>query len=70
MVQLTDKKVVDTTGAGDALVAALTVALLRGEAPPGAARIAVAAAGAAVGHPGGRPQLDDTTLRTRAADLA
>jgi ribokinase len=50
-------RVVDTTGAGDALVAALTVALLRGEPPQRAARFAVAAAARSVKHPGGRPDL-------------
>jgi ribokinase len=51
------EKVVDTTGAGDALVAALTVALLRGEPPQRAARFAVAAAASSVKHAGGRPDL-------------
>ena len=60
---LTDTPTVDTTGAGDAFVAALTVALLRGDAPPAAARYAVAAAGATVGHPGGRPALTPAALR-------
>ncbi|MER7283129.1 PfkB family carbohydrate kinase [Dactylosporangium sp. NPDC000244] len=54
---LGDEKLVDTTGAGDALVAALTVALLRGDPVPDAARFAVAASGATVGHPSGRPAL-------------
>lgn len=54
---LTDEKVVDTTGAGDALTAALTVGLLRGMPPAEAGRFAVAASGATVGHPGGRPDL-------------
>ncbi|MGK5740859.1 PfkB family carbohydrate kinase [Micromonospora sp. URMC 103] len=58
---LSDTPTVDTTGAGDAFVAALTVALLDGEPREQAARYAVAAAGATVGHPGGRPSL------TRAA---
>jgi ribokinase len=48
---------VDTTGSGDALTAALTVALCRGERPETAARRAVAAAAATAGHPGGRPDL-------------
>ncbi|BAL91010.1 putative PfkB-family carbohydrate kinase [Actinoplanes missouriensis 431] len=56
-IPLTDEKVVDTTGAGDALTAALTVGLLRGMPPVEAGRFAVAAAGATVGHPGGRPDL-------------
>jgi ribokinase len=54
---LDDAPLVDTTGAGDAFCAALTVALLRGEPPPGAARRAVAASGSSVRHPGGRPDL-------------
>ncbi|MFB6391793.1 PfkB family carbohydrate kinase [Polymorphospora lycopeni] len=62
LVPLTAEHVVDTTGAGDALVAALTVALLRGDPPPAAVRYAVAAAGATVGHPGGRPALDRAAL--------
>ncbi|MFY1691926.1 PfkB family carbohydrate kinase [Plantactinospora sp. WMMB782] len=69
LVPLTDEKVVDTTGAGDALTAALAVALLRGDPPPDAARYAVAAAGAVVGHPGGRPALDPEALRERAQRL-
>ncbi|GGS30871.1 PfkB family carbohydrate kinase [Actinokineospora fastidiosa] len=48
---------VDTTGAGDSLIAALTVALTRGESPEAAARAAAAAAGSTVGHLGGRPAL-------------
>ncbi|MGI5211722.1 PfkB family carbohydrate kinase [Plantactinospora sp. CA-290183] len=69
LVPLTREKVVDTTGAGDALTAALTVALLRGDPPDAAARYAVAAAGATVGHPGGRPELTAGALRDRLADL-
>jgi ribokinase len=59
-----DEPVVDTTGAGDALTAALTTALLRGGAPEEAAELAVAAAAATVRHPGGRPDL--THLRRQA----
>ncbi|RLP91384.1 carbohydrate kinase [Micromonospora sp. BL4] len=70
LVPLTDQTVVDTTGAGDALVAALTAALLRGDPPPAAARYAVAAAGATVGHPGGRPNLNADALRARLGDRA
>ncbi len=69
LLPLTDP-VVDTTGAGDALTAALTAALLWGEPPPAAARYAVAAAAATVGHPGGRPELDPELLRKRAAACA
>lgn len=63
LIPLTDEKVVDTRGAGDALVAALTAALLRGDPPTVAARYAVAAAGARVGHPGGRPRLSEEAIR-------
>jgi ribokinase len=59
---LTATRVVDTTGAGDALVAALSVALLRGRPPATAARYACAAAAATVGHPGGRPALRPEAL--------
>jgi ribokinase len=54
---LGDETVVDTTGGGDAFIAALTVGLLRGDPVPDAARLAAAASGATVGHPGGRPDL-------------
>ncbi|MEU4642856.1 PfkB family carbohydrate kinase [Micromonospora sp. NPDC023814] len=54
---------VDSTGAGDAFVAALAVGLLRGEPRDRVARHAVAAAGATVGHPGGRPALTDEAIR-------
>ncbi|MBO3737839.1 PfkB family carbohydrate kinase [Actinoplanes flavus] len=65
LVPLTDEKTVDTTGAGDALTAALTAALLRGRPPEEAARYAVAAAGVTVRHPGGRPDLHESELRSR-----
>ncbi|WP_432901559.1 PfkB family carbohydrate kinase [Micromonospora matsumotoense] len=70
LVPLSRDEVVDTTGAGDALTAALTIALLRGDPPTSAARYAVAAAGATVGHPGGRPALTDEALRARLTDPA
>lgn len=57
VVPLGDVEVVDTTGGGDAFVAALTFALTRGDSPQGAARLAVKASGATVTHPGGRPDL-------------
>jgi ribokinase len=69
VVPPTDEKVVDTTGGGDAFVAALTDALLRGEDYVDAACWAVAAAGATVGHAGGRPRLSEADLRTRAGAL-
>jgi ribokinase len=49
--------VVDTTGAGDALTAALTIALLRGDKPDEAARFAVSAAASSVRRVAGRPAL-------------
>ncbi len=58
-----DTKVVDTTGAGDALSAALTSVLLRGGGPEEAAELAVAAAAATVEHAGGRPNLTPKRLR-------
>ena len=57
VVPLGDVEVVDTTGGGDAFVAALTFALTRGDGPEHAARLAVEASGATVTHPGGRPEL-------------
>lgn len=57
VIPLVDTPVIDTTGAGDALIAGLVAALLRGQEPRRAARFAVAAAAATVGHPGGRPNL-------------
>ncbi len=57
LVPLTGNEVVDTTGGGDAFVAALTASLLRGDPYPEAARRATAASGATVGHAGGRPDL-------------
>ncbi|MET9227678.1 PfkB family carbohydrate kinase [Lentzea sp. NPDC003310] len=57
VLPLGDTEVVDTTGGGDAFVAALTFALTRGDGPERAARLAVAASGATVSHPGGRPCL-------------
>jgi len=50
-------QVVDTTGAGDAMTAALALELIRGASPASAAACAVAAAGRAVGYAGGRPRL-------------
>ncbi|HEY3753192.1 MAG TPA: PfkB family carbohydrate kinase [Pseudonocardiaceae bacterium] len=57
VVPLADVEVVDTTGAGDAFTAALTLALLRGAEPDAAAHAATAAAAATIGHAGGRPRL-------------
>lgn len=67
LVPFTRAPMVDTTGAGDALTAALVTALLRGDDPPRAARFAVAAASATVGIPGGRPRLTPERLREHLA---
>lgn len=56
-------RVVDTTGAGDALCAALTSVLCRGGNAEEAVELAVAAAAATVEHPGGRPNLTPRRLR-------
>ncbi|MGM1059380.1 PfkB family carbohydrate kinase [Saccharothrix sp. Mg75] len=61
VVPLTDEEVVDTTGGGDAFVAALTVALVRGDTPEEAGRLATRASGRAVTHPGGRTDLSGLT---------
>ncbi|PRX46544.1 ribokinase [Prauserella shujinwangii] len=61
--------VVDTTGAGDALVAALTATLTRGGPVREAARLAAAAAGAAVGHAGGRPDLTPAAVTEQLSRL-
>jgi ribokinase len=61
-------KVVDTTGAGDALVAGLVATLLRGYDPPTAARVGVRAAGSSVRHQGGRPHLTPDLLDDSAED--
>lgn len=59
----------DTTGGGDALVAGLTATLTHGGSVPEAARLAVAAAGATVEHPGGRPDLTPAALRRHLDQL-
>lgn len=58
-----DARVVDTTGAGDALCAALTSVLCKGGDAEEAVELAVAAAAATVEHPGGRPNLTPRRLR-------
>jgi ribokinase len=64
---LTPTPVVDVTGAGDAFTAALIAGLDSDGGPDRAARLAVAAAGATVGYPGGRPEL---TARALSEQLA
>jgi ribokinase len=59
--------ITDITGAGDALTAGLISGLDSSDSPERAARLAVAAAGATVGHPGGRPAL---TARALSEQLA
>ncbi|MFJ8818801.1 PfkB family carbohydrate kinase [Amycolatopsis thermoflava] len=60
-----DAHVVDTTGAGDALVATLTCALSRGQDLRTAARAAVEAAASTTEHAGGRPRLTPGILESR-----
>jgi ribokinase len=67
---LPDIPVVDTTGAGDAFVAGLITALAKDAGPQRAARLAAAAAGATVGHPGGRPALTPKAVQDQLTMLA
>ncbi len=62
VLPLEDVPVTDTTGGGDAFVAALTLGLVRGAEPEAAAAAAVAAAAHTVRHPGGRPDLGPAVL--------
>jgi ribokinase len=66
---LTPTPVVDITGAGDAFTAALIAGLDSDGSPERAARLAVAAAGATVGYPGGRPELTARALSEQLALL-
>ena len=66
---LPDIPVVDTTGAGDAFMAGLITALAQDGGPQRAARLAVAAAGATVGHPGGRPALTPKAVQDQLTML-
>jgi len=70
LLPLTETPVADTTGAGDAFTAALITALHADQPPESAARFAVAAAGATVGHPGGRPALTKSALDRQLSLLA
>src|SRR4051794_6433919 len=73
LVPLLGQAPVDPTGAGDAVTAALTDALLRGADPATAAWVAGAAAALTVARLGGRPRLDPAevsalAVRSRRAD--
>jgi ribokinase len=70
LLPMTDIQVVDTTGAGDAFTAGLIMALAQGGDPQRAARLAAAAAGATVGHPGGRPLLTPKAVQDQLTLLA
>jgi ribokinase len=70
MLPLADTQVVDTTGAGDAFMAGLITALAQDGGPQRAARLAAAAAGATVGHPGGRPALTPKAMQAQLTLLA
>lgn len=62
LMPLAPVPVADTTGAGDALTAAVIAGLACGYPPARVARLAAAAAAATVGHPGGRPDLTGAAL--------
>jgi ribokinase len=66
LVPLIDAPVVDTTGGGDAFVAALTWALTQGCGPAQAVQLATAAAGLTVRHLAGRPALTPERVRAEA----
>ena len=70
LLPLPETPVVDTTGAGDAFVAGLITALAKNAGPQRAARLAAAAAGATVGHPGGRPALTPKAVQDQLTTLA
>jgi ribokinase len=67
LLPLGSTPVADTTGAGDALTAALITGLDQLQNPERAARLAVAAADLTVGHPGGRPELTWARLKEQLA---
>ncbi len=58
-----DAEVLDTTGAGDALVATLVHSLVQGDPLSTAARLAVTAAGITTEHAGGRPRLHNLATK-------
>ncbi|MCZ2848383.1 PfkB family carbohydrate kinase [Modestobacter sp. VKM Ac-2978] len=68
LVPLLGQDPVDPTGAGDSVVAAFTVALLRGADPGAAAWQAGAAAALTVGRLGGRPALDPEEVTRLAVE--
>lgn len=69
LIPLTDEKVLDSTGGGDALMAGLIDGLLSGCDPVLATCIGVAAAGSTVTRLGGRPDLDPAEVHADAARL-
>lgn len=69
VIPLSDQEEVDSTGGGDALVAATIAALLGGRDPLSAACYGTAAAGLVVGHVGGRPSLSPAEVARRASRL-
>jgi len=69
LVSLSDAEVVDTTGGGDAFVAALTWSLIGNTDPEQAVRSATAAAGLTVDHLAGRPDLSEDAVRLAARTL-
>ncbi len=66
VLPLEEVPVVDTTGGGDAFVAALTLGLIRGKSAESAAGAAVAASAHTVGHAGGRPSLGPAVINAPA----
>jgi ribokinase len=68
-VPLLDKRVLDTTAACDAFTAALTWSVLRGRDATTVARLATAAAAAAVDQPGVRPSLTPRRLAEQVIHL-
>jgi ribokinase len=67
VLPLLDVTVQDTTGGGDAFVAAFTAELMRGATPQDAGRLATAAAALTVERLGGRPALTSDRLASMRA---